>query len=100
MRPSPAARSRRKARVLALAVCNHVRLKTKMKRQKGFRVKNCKEEFNRNGKVNCLVSFQYEATSNLGRTRVAFNRRAMPTPSQNYNRCRFYLNFKKAAKEY
>lgn len=32
-----------------------------------------------------LDSFQYAATSNFGKTRVAFNKRAMPTPSQNYN---------------
>lgn len=33
--------------------------------------------------INYLDSFQYAATSNLGRTRVAFNSRAMPTPSHN-----------------
>ena len=32
-----------------------------------------------------LDSFQYAATSNLGKTRVAFSKRAMPTPSQNCN---------------
>lgn len=32
-----------------------------------------------------LDSFQYAATSNFGKTRVAFSKRAMPTPSQNCN---------------
>lgn len=33
--------------------------------------------------ISHLDSFQYAATSNLGKTRVAFSNRAMPTPSQN-----------------
>lgn len=33
--------------------------------------------------MNYLDSFQYAATSNFGKTRVAFNSRAMPTPSHN-----------------
>lgn len=33
--------------------------------------------------MNYLDSFQYAATSNFGKTKVAFNRRAMPTPSHN-----------------
>lgn len=32
---------------------------------------------------NYLDSFQYAATSNFGKTRVAFKRRAIPTPSHN-----------------
>lgn len=30
-----------------------------------------------------LDSFQYAATSNFGKTKVAFSKRAIPTPSQN-----------------
>lgn len=30
-----------------------------------------------------LDSFQYAATSNFGKTKVAFNSRAIPTPSHN-----------------
>lgn len=35
--------------------------------------------------INNLDSFQYAATSNFGKTRVAFSKRAIPTPSQNCN---------------
>lgn len=37
-----------------------------------------------------LDSFQYAATSNFGRTRVAFSKRATPTPSQNCINCQQY----------
>ena len=33
--------------------------------------------------IDYLDSFQYEATSNFGNTKVAFSKRAIPTPSQN-----------------
>jgi hypothetical protein len=33
-----------------------------------------------------LDSFQYAAASNLGNTIVAFRRRAIPIPSQNYKK--------------
>lgn len=44
-----------------------------------------------------LDSFQYAAASNFGNTNVAFNKRAMPTPSQN---CKHHKQFKKIPKQH
>lgn len=46
-----------------------------------------------------LDSFQYAATSNFGRTRVAFSKRATPTPSHNCINCQQGTIFSKTAIE-